>query len=262
MTRKAIPETVQEEILTRSARRCALCFGFEGRLSRVAGQLAHLDRDSSNSTAVNIVYLCLPHHDEYDSTTSQSKGLTHREVENYRARLYDAIAAGLHHEASERSPQARPDYLEHDRAAFQAGNTILSESYLRDFLDHVGMDHCYHLRQLHPVTRFVEHFRMESARYLLSDLLTPLDDLVAALDAFSVFLAIHFFSFPTVQARDDENGPRCCLYPDHNMDRGGSGAPNELAFYGARTLELMATIERVEDTFREYRRTVKRTLVV
>jgi hypothetical protein len=36
----------------------------------------------------NLVWLCLEHHDEFDSHTSQSKGLTPEEVRAYRDRLY------------------------------------------------------------------------------------------------------------------------------------------------------------------------------
>jgi hypothetical protein len=55
------------------------------------GQLAHLDGNPSNTALDNLAYLCLPHHDEYDSTTSQSKGLTINEVKLYRTRLYEAV---------------------------------------------------------------------------------------------------------------------------------------------------------------------------
>ena len=52
------------------------------------GQIAHLDQDSSNSDIVNLVWLCFDHHDEYDSRTSQSKGLQKSEVTFYRDELY------------------------------------------------------------------------------------------------------------------------------------------------------------------------------
>jgi hypothetical protein len=52
------------------------------------GQIAHLSRDRSDSRFQNLVYLCLDHHDEYDSKTSQSKGFSPDEVREYRDRLY------------------------------------------------------------------------------------------------------------------------------------------------------------------------------
>ena len=51
--------------------------------------MAHIDGDSSNSAIDNLVFLCLEHHDEFDSRTSQSKGLTPGEVARYRSELYE-----------------------------------------------------------------------------------------------------------------------------------------------------------------------------
>lgn len=91
--RPPVPVSVITSILTQSARRCALCFGLRGDVSEKKGQLAHLDRNPSNSDEGNLAYLCLDHHDQYDSRTSQSKGLTEGEVKEYRARLYRALGA-------------------------------------------------------------------------------------------------------------------------------------------------------------------------
>ena len=65
-----------------------------GDLSEKKGQIAHLDRDPSNSDPDNLAFLCLEHHDEYDSRPSQSKGLTIEEVKRYRADLPAALARG------------------------------------------------------------------------------------------------------------------------------------------------------------------------
>jgi hypothetical protein len=52
------------------------------------GQLAHLNQDASDSKFENLVFLCLEHHDAYDSKTRQSKGLTEDEVRHYRDELH------------------------------------------------------------------------------------------------------------------------------------------------------------------------------
>jgi hypothetical protein len=85
--RRSISIKVETQILTQSARRCALCYGLRGDLNQKRGQIAHIDRDPSNSEEANLVFLCVEHHDEYDSRTSQSKSLTKREVLEYKARL-------------------------------------------------------------------------------------------------------------------------------------------------------------------------------
>jgi hypothetical protein len=58
------------------------------------GQVAHLDHDSRNNSLENLVFLCLEHHDEYDSQTRQSKGLTKREVKDFRDHLDEYLGAG------------------------------------------------------------------------------------------------------------------------------------------------------------------------
>ncbi|MGX8009477.1 hypothetical protein ACVDG8_010930 [Mesorhizobium sp. ORM8.1] len=52
------------------------------------GQISHLDRDSANPKEDNLAFLCLVHHDEYDSQTSQRKGFTITEVKSFREELY------------------------------------------------------------------------------------------------------------------------------------------------------------------------------
>lgn len=94
--RKPIPDEVQTTILTGCARRCSLCFGFEGDLESKKGQIAHIDRNPSNASEANLVFLCMDHHDEYDSRTSQCKGITEGELSEYKALLVQAIAEKQH----------------------------------------------------------------------------------------------------------------------------------------------------------------------
>jgi hypothetical protein len=90
--RKALPADVTTKTLVDSARRCALCFGLESDLTFKAGQIAHSDRNPNNNRESNLVYLCLNHHDQYDSTTRLSKGITRPELLEYKKRLLAAIA--------------------------------------------------------------------------------------------------------------------------------------------------------------------------
>jgi hypothetical protein len=89
--RKKIPKTTETAILIKSRRRCAICFGLKGDLSTKRGQIAHLDRNRANKAEDNLAFLCFDHHDEYDSKTSQSKGLTEREVKAYCEQLYQEV---------------------------------------------------------------------------------------------------------------------------------------------------------------------------
>ena len=86
-SRRPIPESVQAEVLVQCRRRCCVCFGLNRDETIKKGQIAHLDQRRSNVAIENLVFLCFDHHDEFDSTTSQAKGLTRAEVARYRTEL-------------------------------------------------------------------------------------------------------------------------------------------------------------------------------
>ncbi len=91
--RKKIPDNIVAEVLETSRRRCCICVALRDDVSEKKGQIAHLDRDPSNNDPDNLAFLCLEHHDQYDSSPSQSKGFTPQEVKRYRAALPAALAA-------------------------------------------------------------------------------------------------------------------------------------------------------------------------
>ncbi len=72
----------------RSHRRCCLCVFLEERDETRPGQIAHLNREPSDSRFDNLVFLCLEHHNEYDGRPSQSKAFLPEEVREYRDKLY------------------------------------------------------------------------------------------------------------------------------------------------------------------------------
>jgi hypothetical protein len=91
MARSPIQPVVLTEVLVSSRRRCAICFGLNRDTSLKSGQVAHLDHDATNNSPGNLAFLCLEHHDLYDSTTRQSKNITKGEVIAYRDELLTAL---------------------------------------------------------------------------------------------------------------------------------------------------------------------------
>lgn len=83
-SRPALPDQTQTAVVVRSRRRCCLCLYLEGLDKPRKGQVAHLNRKNDDHRFDNLVWLCFDHHDEYDSRTSQSKGLKASEVRHYR----------------------------------------------------------------------------------------------------------------------------------------------------------------------------------
>jgi hypothetical protein len=87
--RPAIPKLVETEVLTKCHRRCCLCVYLNSRDEVRKGQIAHLNQDPRDNRIDNLVYLCLEHHDDFDSKSSQSKRFTASEVRHHRDRLYE-----------------------------------------------------------------------------------------------------------------------------------------------------------------------------
>jgi geranylgeranyl diphosphate synthase type II len=115
--RRKLPPENETAVLMTSARRCALCFQLDGDLTEKVGQIAHLDGDCANIAPDNLAWLCMPHHSQYDSTTSQHKNYTIAELKRSRSRLYQVVASGEHLKVktSDTRPQGG---LEEDRKTF------------------------------------------------------------------------------------------------------------------------------------------------
>lgn len=93
--RKKISPEVIADITSASRRRCCICFALNREDIEKKGQIAHLDQDASNNSPDNLAFLCLDHHDQYDSRPSQAKGLTIEEVKRYRTELLAFVAQNL-----------------------------------------------------------------------------------------------------------------------------------------------------------------------
>lgn len=92
MPRKAIPVQTKLNILRKSKRRCAYCFGLQGDLEEKYGQIAHIDRNNENNSENNLAFLCLKHHNEYDTVFKQTINLFPQELINYKTQLENYIA--------------------------------------------------------------------------------------------------------------------------------------------------------------------------
>ena len=95
MARIAVPSDIQDQVILLARRRCCVCFGLCGDVDVKAGQIAHVDHNHNNNEPDNLAFLCLDHHDQYDSKTSQSKGLRENEIRRYRTELYTNVSAAL-----------------------------------------------------------------------------------------------------------------------------------------------------------------------
>lgn len=98
-TRVPVSHAAATEVLIRSRRRCCLCYFWNKDLNQKDGQLAHVDRDHTHSEFDNLAYLCLDHHNEYDSKHLQSKNITPDELRFARTQLYERMGTGFEPDA-------------------------------------------------------------------------------------------------------------------------------------------------------------------
>jgi hypothetical protein len=108
MARRVVPQEIQDKVLAACRRRCAVCFGLHRDRDTKGGQIAHLDRDAANASFDNLVFLCLEHHDQFDTRTSQSKGFTPGEVRGFREELTTAIERGYFGPGAQLGPTPAP----------------------------------------------------------------------------------------------------------------------------------------------------------
>lgn len=104
--RPALPNAIRTELLLRSKRRCCLCFGLKADIKVKAGQIAHVDHDPFNNDLDNLVWLCLSHHDQYDSIPRQTKGITLEEIKLYRAQLYSKLSLLMSRNSNDRNEKS------------------------------------------------------------------------------------------------------------------------------------------------------------
>jgi hypothetical protein len=91
--RKNFAKKVQAAVAARCRRRCALCYFLDDDVGPKHGQFAHIDRNHGNNSADNAAYLCPNHHDEYDTTPSQTAKFTPNELKLYQQSLFVYVDA-------------------------------------------------------------------------------------------------------------------------------------------------------------------------
>lgn len=111
MSREPISANSQAAVLLKSRRRCCICFGLNRDTSLKQGQIAHLDGNSGNSDEDNLAFLCFDHHDQFDSTTRQSKNFTTIEVKRFRTELHATIEMAFAAEVQFGDARGIPDNI-------------------------------------------------------------------------------------------------------------------------------------------------------
>ena len=260
--RVKISNTVETSVLVDSARRCALCFGLMSDLGLKTGQIAHINHNNADSQETNLAFLCLHHHDQYDTRTSQSKGISPNELKIYKKRLYEAIGRNEHiqWEASRDPKERKADEIRrHDEEVFQMSDSILTEESLNYFLDNLHSDNSYLSSSGTKIIDFCDFFAFVKNEFIETTVSDLQVRFVNELILLKTFIATHFFYYPDKQHSEDS---QYCLYPNLNVDRQGDGTEESMNRYLKFQIQLSRQLEDVSSAYKEYRRAIKTYLLI
>jgi hypothetical protein len=163
-----------------------MCFHLHGDLSVKAGQLAHIDRDPSNDAEANLAFLCLRHHDEYDTKPRQSKRWQPAELAEIKRWFQQAIAEGRHlNDRAVVSTAGR----ETDREALSDLVQTMTDTRSMDFMrdaDFGGWS--FHWRELNALDEYVQFPRGAEREFIDRKLEVLRQKFIAAYEAFRPLL--------------------------------------------------------------------------
>ena len=119
--RPRIPTAIQDQVIVTSRRRCCLCFYLRDLRENKRDRSRIWIMIQPTMCSGILVYLCLGHHDEFDSVPRQSKALTSGEVREYRDRPYRHFRVKAHPQSastlasyqSPQTPRAAPGKIVH-----------------------------------------------------------------------------------------------------------------------------------------------------
>ena len=205
----------------------------------------------------------MKHHDEYDSKTSQSKGVTAAELVEYKQQLRAAIASNAHtkSDTTQSVDQKRKEAIySHDKRIFHESDAIMPENFLRAFLDELQGTDSFITSNMQKIYLFRTYFANTGNQYINEDISQSISALLAAVDSLVEFIVRSFFVYPLRQEGQEYH--RLCLYPELNIDRGGSGDLEEMVQYDKSQEHLDSFAEATQSAYVEYRIAVKSRLTI
>jgi hypothetical protein len=149
--------------------------------------------------------------------------------------------------------------LEHDLKVFKDIDLNLKERDLLNYIESIETDHSFtssSKSKVYPAYFFAEESKYE---FIDTELNRALEKFVHALTNQIQWCSCHFWAHPSHIAMED---PRYCLHPDLNEDRGGrSDSEADIAYSGfSRTLNQLT--EETVETYKAFRKIVKRKLYI
>jgi hypothetical protein len=151
------------------------------------------------------------------------------------------------------------DIKEHDRKIFSRASKILDYTFLDEFTDDLIGDHSASLYDQLKLEKYKYFLSNPSNEFLIESVNKKSEDLVNCISKLLTFMLDNFDKFPYEQINSDY---RICLAPRLNIDRMGSGNPDEERKYVKLSGELRALGFQLLDCYKTFSKEVKKKLQV
>jgi len=151
----------------------------------------------------------------------------------------------------------KPKRLAHDKDIFKHSNKLMTEADLLDFWDRLQTDDSYNTESSFKIGGFLLFFKEESNQYLTPILRKTSLDFVSSLNSLMIFLAQHFFVYPSKQTDSELH---LHLYPELYERSDYDDAARTRYFKFQKDLDNHVTV--VREKYKQYRSIVKKILYI
>jgi hypothetical protein len=252
--RADIPEEVAALVLYRAERTCCVC-----REARKAVQIHHIDENPANNDPENLSVLCLQCHNDTQVRGGFGRKLDAAQVRRFReewAKTVENRRALLTPIDSVAGVGDRE--REHDTALFKRAQDIMSEEALNRYIQPLWDDHSAYENDQKAAQSYVRFWSTVDDELIDPELGQRCEAMRNAFEELFTFVAHHFF----VSDMPGETVRRYVMHPGLNIDRGGRGRPDEMDRYQAYQEQLESLLAGAWTAWKEFRRAVKRRLIL
>lgn len=130
----------------------------------------------------------------------------------------------------------------------------MPEQALQELLRWLWNDDSHTRGMIRPIDGFLRSRSEGGNRFISSEVESACEELTKSLDDMTQWLSLNFFIHPDILDGPDT---RFCLYPDLNVDRGGSGEREESLRYERHQTALYEKVAAVREAYRAFRYQVK-----
>jgi hypothetical protein len=174
--------------------------------------------------------------------------------------LYHMANTGFYELLKANETRARQEMeRQHDQAIFQKASELLNDQQIESFVQSLQDDHSYYMSESGRIESFVRFLATTSNHFLRPPIAEAACRFLQAWGELNHFISYKFFVFPKNQK---EPPLRLCMTPGLNMDREGSGSPDQVAKYDKLTEELVSFSEKAIYEYRAFRTAIKNELVI